>query len=93
MLPELEAVEEKYRLLTASLSDPALIADPKRLREASIERAELEPLVRKLVELRRSRKAIQESGDILAESADPEMRAMAEAELQQLEAAAESLER
>ena len=93
MLPELEAVEEKYRLLTASLSDPALIADPKRLREASIERAEIEPLVRKLEELRRSRKAIQESRDILAESADPEMRAMAETELQHLEAGAAVLER
>jgi len=92
MLPELEAVEEKYRLLTDSLSDPALIADAKKFREASIERAELEPLIRKLEELRRARKGIRESRDILAETGDPEMGAMAEAELRRLEGEAETLE-
>jgi peptide chain release factor 1 len=93
MLPELESVEEKYRLLTDSLSDPALIADPKKFRDASIERAELEPLVRKLGELRRVRKGIQEARDILAEAGEPEMRAMAESELHHLEADAADLER
>ncbi len=93
MLPELEAVEEKYRLLTERLSDPALIADPKKFREASIERAELEPLVRKREELRRARKGAQESREILAESGDPELRTMADSELRRLEAEAEALER
>jgi len=93
MLPELESVEEKYRLLTRSLSDPALLADPKKVRQASIERAELEPLVRKLEEFRRVRKDIQDSRDILAEAVDPELRAMAESDLQRLDAEAGALER
>jgi peptide chain release factor 1 len=93
MLPELESVEEKYRFLTESLSDPALLADPKKFRQASIERAELEPLVRKLEEFRRLRKDIQDSRDILAEAADPELRAMAESDLQRLDAEAGALER
>jgi peptide chain release factor 1 len=89
----LESVEEKYRLLTRSLSDPALLADPKKVRQASIERAELEPLVRKLEEFRRVRKDIQDSRDILAEAVDPELRAMAESDLQRLDAEAGALER
>ncbi len=93
MLPELESVEEKYRLLTRSLSDPALLADPKKVRQASIERAELEPLVRKLEEFRRVRKDIQDSRDILAEAADPELREMAESDLHRLDAEAGALER
>jgi len=93
MLPELESVEEKYRLLTKSLSDPVLLADPKKYREASIERAELEPLVRKLEEFRRVRRDIQDSRDILAEAADPELQAMAASDLHRLDAEAGALER
>jgi peptide chain release factor 1 len=93
MLPELESVEEKYRLLTQSLSDPVLLSDAKKRRDASIERAELEPLIRKLAEFRRVGKGIQESRDILAEASDPELRLMADSELRRLEADAEALER
>jgi peptide chain release factor 1 len=92
MLPELEALQERFRLLTDSLSDPALLADPKKLRDVSIERAEIEPLVRKWEELVRSRRGMQESRDLLADNADPEMKALAEAELNRLAAETERLE-
>ncbi len=93
MLPELEAVAEKYRLLTASLSDPAVLADPKRLRDVSKERSELEPLVRRLDEFRRVESGLRDSRDILAdESADPELRAMAESEVRRLEAESQALQ-
>ncbi len=93
MLPELESVEEKYRQLTLSLSDPALIADPRKFREASKERADLEPLVRKLGEWRKVQKDAQGLRDILADRAsEPDLREMAETELQRLETQAGALE-
>jgi peptide chain release factor 1 len=44
---ELESVEEKYRKLTLSLSDPALISNPQKIKEISKERSDLEPLIKR----------------------------------------------
>jgi peptide chain release factor 1 len=85
MWRELENVEEKYRRLTQSLSDPALISNPQKLREVSKERAELEPLVKKFEEYRRVRKHIQESEDLIGDqSTEPELRGLAESEVEGL---------
>ena len=85
MFPELAAVEEKYRLLTRSLSDPALIAQPQRIKEVAKERAELEPLVRAYAEYNRVLKDAGESQEFLADPrADSEIRTLAEAELKRL---------
>jgi peptide chain release factor 1 len=92
MFPELESVEAKYRQLTRSLSDPALVSNPQKIKEISKERADLEPLVKKFEGYKRILKNIQEAKDILADAkAEPEWKSMAEAELQQLEARAEAL--
>ncbi len=94
MLPELEAAAEKFRLLTASLSDAAVLADPKRLREVSKERSELEPLARRIEEYRRLETGLAESREILADGgADPDLRSLAEAEAGRLEGEARELER
>jgi peptide chain release factor 1 len=93
MLPDLSSLEEKYRLLTGSLSDPALVSNPARLREISKERAELEPLVRKIEELRKALRDAQDSRGLLADSdLDPELRTMAEADLRRFTARTEELE-
>ncbi len=82
---ELANVEEKYRRLTLSLSDPALISNPQKFKEASKERAEIEPLVKKYEEYKKVKKQIQESEEILAEPKyEPELRNLAEAELKEL---------
>ena len=47
MLQELEDIREKYRQLTLSLSDPAFIHDPKKIRKIAKDRADLEPIVKK----------------------------------------------
>ena len=46
MFQELEGLQERYRLLLESLTEPAVLANPQRLRELTKEKAELEPLVR-----------------------------------------------
>ena len=93
MLPDLSSLEEKFRLLTGSLSDPALRANPSRLREISKERAELEPLVRKIEEHRKALRDVQDSVGLLADpDLDPELKVMAEADLRRSTARAEEIE-
>lgn len=90
---ELANVEEKYRRLNLSLSDPALISNPQKFKEISKERAELEPLVKKYEEYKRIKKQIQESEEILAEPRyEPELRSLAETELKDLSDKAKKLE-
>jgi peptide chain release factor 1 len=93
MLPDLSSLEEKFRQLILALSDPALTANPQRLREISKERADLEPLVRRLDEHRKVLRDAQDSRVMLADPGiDPELKAMAEADLRRLAARAEELE-
>jgi peptide chain release factor 1 len=86
MIPDLESVEERYRRLVRSLSDPAVIADPKKFRDVSKERAEIEPLIRKNEELKRVRADMAGSREILADArSDSDLKSLASAELRQLE--------
>ncbi|MDH7513889.1 MAG: peptide chain release factor 1 [Clostridiales bacterium] len=85
IIDELENLEEKYRRLTLSLSDPALISAPQKIKEIAKERAELEPLVKKYEEFKRVKSEIRQSEDIIADKkAEPELRSLAEAELKEL---------
>ena len=93
MVPELDSVEARYRELTRSLADPAVLSNPAKFREISKERAELEILVRKQEELRRVQSELRDAGDILADAAsDSEIRALAEVERKDLEARAAALQ-
>jgi len=86
MIPELENVEARYRELTRSLADPAVIANPLKFRVLSKERAELETLVRKLETLRKTQSDLRETRALLAEAAtEGELRVLAEAERKILE--------
>jgi peptide chain release factor 1 len=92
MFRELENVEEKFRRLTLSLSDPAVLSNPPKLREISKERSEIEPLVRKYGDYKKIRQQILDSEGILADNdADAELRALAESELTELRPKEEKL--
>jgi peptide chain release factor 1 len=94
MFRELENVEEKFRRLTLSLSDPAVLSNPQKLKEISKERSEMEPLVRKYDEYKKVRQQIRDSEEILADAgADPELRGLAESELRELQEKERRLER
>lgn len=87
MIQELLAIEEKYRQLTAALSDPAIAAIPQKIRELAKERAELEPVYRKYEEWKRVRKDRADTQALLADPAtDPELKHLAESEAEGLEA-------
>jgi len=85
MLEKLENLEGKYRTLTASLSDPALVSFPQKIKKIAKERAEIEPVVKKYGLLKMIRKGIRESEDILADpGAEADLKELAEQELEKL---------
>jgi peptide chain release factor 1 len=86
MLQKLEDIKEKYNKLLTSLSDPSIISDPKRLRDISKEKAELDPIVQKYDDYVKTQKHIQESREILEDpQAEEDLKELAEAELEELE--------
>jgi len=93
MIPELENLRDKYRQLTLSLSDPAILANPQRFRDLSKERAELEPLMRKFDDYQKVQQQRVQSEEMLGDpSTDPELRLMAESEAADLRLREEALE-
>jgi len=65
MLRDLESIREKYNKLTSSLSDPEFISDPQKIKQASKERSELEPIVRKYEIYKKILNEIKDSQEIL----------------------------
>jgi peptide chain release factor 1 len=87
MIPELQAIEDRYLQLTAALSDPAIAANPLKIRELAKERAELEPVFRKHEEYKRVRKDRDDARHLLDDPrTDPDLRHMALSEIEELEA-------
>lgn len=94
MLQELKAVEEKYNQITALLSDPNISSNPQKIKELARERAELEPLVKKYEEYKKVQKELEESRALLNEpQTDPDLKELAEAELNRLKDLKEGLEK
>ena len=85
MFQELKNLEDKYRRLTLSLSDPAILSNPQKVREISKERAELEPVVRKYEEYKKVVRNKEGSQKILEDpGADLDLKGLAEGEIEEL---------
>jgi peptide chain release factor 1 len=89
----LREVEAQHAELTQRLSDPAVLADPARLRELSRAHARLEEIVRVAQALDRLEAELAGAREVLAEAGEPELRSLAEAEVERLEAAHEAQRR
>ncbi|HAR35530.1 MAG TPA: peptide chain release factor 1 [Acidobacteria bacterium] len=93
MLQELKTLEDKYKQITALLSDPHISANPQKIKELSRERSELEPLVRKYEDYKKVVRELRETESILSDGqAEPELRRLAEAELSHLREKKDRLE-
>ena len=88
-LRELEAHCEELRELQA---DPDIAVDPKRSREIAQKLAELQPVVDVFREYRRVENDLEGARELLTGSDDPEMRGMAQAEIEELEPQLDALE-
>lgn len=93
MLEKLKDLEKKYDELTGQLSDPAVIADNARFRNLAKEHAELEPVISSFRTLKLIMKQLEEAKELLRDSEDKEIRALAKEETEQLETDRERLER
>lgn len=92
MLDRLEAIAERHAELQQQQADPEIAVDPERSRDIAKKLAEIEPLVTKYREYREVEKELAGAREVLAESDDPEMAELAEAEVDELSARLEELE-
>jgi peptide chain release factor 1 len=82
----LAEIEAQARDVQARLMDPAVVADPDALRRYGKELARLEPIVDVLGRLRVTREELEGAKELRDDEAEPEMRDLARAEVERLEA-------
>ncbi len=91
MLQKLQQAEEKYLHLEASLSDPIIAGDPARCAEIAKEYKNLTPVIEAYREYQRAEATVKEALELLEESTDAELRALANEELREAKTACENL--
>src|SRR6201985_610939 len=84
MFDKLDQIEARYEDLGRQLGDPTLLADQKKFQTVAKQHRDLEPTVDKFREYRKLRDSIADAKAMAADS-DPDVRAMAEEELAELE--------
>jgi peptide chain release factor 1 len=92
MFDKLRQVEERYRDLTGSLSDPAVIGQQTLYAKTAKAASELAEVVGKFEEYKQLLARLEEARHMAAEDADREMREMAQAEVAELAARQVKLE-
>jgi len=93
LLERLAEADSRLTEIDRELSDPAVSGDPDRLRELGQERADLEPVTRTSQEIRRLTTEYRGALELARESSDPEMRALAEEEVEGIRETLEPLVR
>jgi peptide chain release factor 1 len=92
LIDKLDAIERRHGEITERLSDPAVLADPAEYQRVARLHAELDPTVEEYRRLRKLLRQMEEVRALLQETAEPEMRALASAELDDLQRQREALE-
>jgi peptide chain release factor 1 len=82
---KLEKIEARYQELDNQMADPEISWDIKKLQTLAQERAGLEDLVNKYRDYKNTLKSMAETRDMLNDSLDEEMLAMAKQEIAELE--------
>ncbi len=80
MLDKLKTIDDRFEAITSQLEDPATYADPDLLRRLTQEQKELEPVVEAYRACRRAEENLASAQELLA---DPELREMAQEEIQE----------
>jgi peptide chain release factor 1 len=91
MLDKLSLIEEKYQTLTNLLMDPKVISAQTDFHKYSKEHSELHPLFGKIGEYRKVLLDLEGAEELLS-SGDPEMKEMAQAELEELKNTKQAIE-
>jgi len=85
MFDRLAQIEVRYDELTNALASPELMSDSSRYQKTAKAHSEIAPVVEKFREYKDLIRGIAESKAVLADEKDPEMRAYAQEELDNLE--------
>ena len=91
MLEKLAFIEQRYQELSEKINDPAVIADQEQWQKLMKEHADITPIVEKYREYKREDEALREAEEILAEESDPELRQMAQQQIEESKAAVERI--
>jgi len=84
MFDRLDQLEARYEDLGLQLSDPKIVNDQENYRKVSKQHRDMQPTVEKFRDFRKLRDAVADTRAMLTES-DPDLREMAQAELDDLE--------
>ena len=85
MYERLDQIEARYEELTQALASPELIGDSSKYQKTAKAHSEIAPMVEKYREYKDLQRGITESKAVLADEKDPEMRAYAQEELDNVE--------
>src|SRR3954451_15610582 len=92
MFERLDQIEARYEELNAALASPEIVTDSAKYQKTAKAHSEVAPIAEKYREFKDLRKGIAESKALLADEKDPDMRAYAQEELNQLEARVAAVE-
>ena len=92
MFKRLDELQARYEEVQSQLADPAIVSRPDDLRRLGKLHAELEEVASVYRRYRKAREESQAARQMVADETDPEMRAMADQEVQAQEALAAELE-
>jgi peptide chain release factor 1 len=84
LIRKLDELSDQYEQLGTLLAEPETHADHRRVRELSIKRAAIEPVVKAYREYRATARQARELEEMLADEADPELAELARQELPEL---------
>lgn len=90
-IEKLREIDAKERQLAASLEDPEVLSDHRKVRELSVQRRAIEPVAagfRRLLDLEKEAAGLRELLSLTGKDADPELVSMAREELPRVEATA-----
>ena len=85
MFDKLEQLEQRYRELERDLSDPTLVTDQQRFQKTAKQHRDMEPVIERFREYKTVKQGIADAEVMLAET-DPDIKAMAQEELDSLNA-------
>ncbi len=89
---KLDAVERRHEEIVAKLSEPAVLAEQAEFQRLAKLHADLAPVVEKYRGLKKLQRELEEARALLHETIDPEMRDLAQAELEALTATRQAAE-
>ena len=92
LIQKLDAVERRHEEITQRLAEPGVLGDQGEYQRLARLHAELSALVDEYHRFKKLLRELEEARTLLRETIDPEMRALAEAELKDLAARQEALE-